>query len=119
MKREKVFCFDIDGVIATIVPDNNYEHAQPIWDTIHIINELYQSGHRIILLTARGSTTGIDWRVTTENQLRSWRVRYHSLAFGKPAADFYVDDKAVPVDQLQGTVNRLNEAESERKANHE
>ena len=45
--------------------------------------------------TARGSETGRDWTATTREQLRSWGVRHDELRFGKPAADFYVDDRAI------------------------
>ena len=46
-------------------------------------------------VSARGSTTGIDWRPTTERPMREWGVRYHVLVLGKPSADVYVDDKAI------------------------
>jgi CMP-N,N'-diacetyllegionaminic acid synthase len=114
MTRQRVFCFDIDGVIATIVPDNNYERCEPIKETIKIINELYGRGHRLVLHTARGSATGIDWSATTKKHLHSWGVKYHSLVFGKPAADYYIDDKAVPVEQLQLLISRLNKEDLER-----
>jgi len=118
MTRQRVFCFDIDGVIATIVPDNNYENCEPITETIQIINNLYGRGDRVILHTARGSATGIDWTVTTKNQLHAWGVKYHSLFFGKPAADFYVDDKAVPIEQLQETISQLIEAETKGESDN-
>ena len=48
---------------------------------------------KIIFLTARGFKTGIDWKEITTNQLNKWGVKYHNLHFGKPNADFYIDDK--------------------------
>jgi len=57
------------------------------------VNELYKQGHEIALFTARGTTTGIDWRELTESQLKQFGVSYHRLIFGKPHADLYVDDK--------------------------
>jgi hypothetical protein len=45
--------------------------------------------------TARGTVTGIDWRELTESQLDSWGVKYHSLIFGKPAYDLFIDDKNI------------------------
>ncbi|MEA2013052.1 MAG: acylneuraminate cytidylyltransferase family protein [Verrucomicrobiota bacterium] len=91
--KNYTFCFDIDGVIASITKDNNYELAYPKKGIIFCINKLFELGHHIILFTARGYVTGIDWKETTKNQLKEWNVKYHELKFGKPAADFYIDDK--------------------------
>ena len=64
------------------------------------INRLYEFGHEIILFTARGSKTAKDWKDVTETQMNKWGVKYHRLIFGKPAADFYVDDKCIHIEQL-------------------
>ncbi len=97
---KKRFVFDIDGVIAKLVPDNNYANAQPNSEMINIINQLYQMGNTIVLHTARGYVTGIDWREITERQLKSWGLCYHELHFGKPNADYYVDDKMLDMKRL-------------------
>lgn len=94
MAANLTYCFDIDGTLCTNT-DGDYEAAQPYADVIAEVNRLYAAGHTILLLTARGSTTGIDWRPNTERQLEAWGVRYHVLYLGKPTADIYVDDKAV------------------------
>jgi CMP-N-acetylneuraminic acid synthetase len=91
--RGKTWAFDIDGVIASIVSDMNYADAQPLGETIGIINRLYDAGNTIYLYTARGTMTGIDWRDVTEGQMRTWGVKYHRLFFGKPGADYYIDDR--------------------------
>lgn len=96
----KTFCFDIDGVVATIVPGNDYNLAKPIQQTIKEINRLHDEGHRIILFTARGSATDIDWKGLTIMQMESWDVKYDELRFGKPAADYYIDDKMIPLDRI-------------------
>lgn len=96
----RTFVIDIDGIIASRTRDNDYSQAGPIHPTIEAINRLHGFGHRIILLTARGSTTGLDWREVTERQLASWGVRYDELHFGKPAADYYVDDKMIPLRRM-------------------
>ncbi len=102
LRDEKLtFCFDIDGVIATIAPELRYDLASPRLDMIKIINLLYQRGHEIILFTARGSATGIDWGEVTRKQMSKWGVKHHRLLFDKPAADYYVDDKLISVEQLQ------------------
>ena len=45
-----IYCFDIDGTICTNT-DGEYGEAEPRREVIHHINELYQSGHRILLFT--------------------------------------------------------------------
>jgi spore coat polysaccharide biosynthesis protein SpsF len=92
--RLYTYCIDIDGTLCTIT-DGAYGLASPYRDVIAAVNGLYDAGHRIILLTARGSGTGIDWRIRTEEQLRLWGVQYHDLRFGKPSADIYIDDKTI------------------------
>lgn len=87
------FVIDIDGVIAQFRKDLNYEHALPNQKMIDVINDLYNKNHQIILFTARGYVTKKDWRDITEKQLGKWGVQYHELHFGKPNADFYIDDK--------------------------
>jgi len=97
----KLFVFDIDGVIATLTPANDYSLAKPLEDNIQRINRLYDAGNRIVLFTARGFVTGKDWSAVTQQQMRSWQVKHHELRFGKPAADYYVDDKMLSLHDLQ------------------
>jgi len=105
LDQKKTFCFDIDGIVATIVPGNQYDLAEPQPKNIRVINTLYEQGHKIILSTARGSVTGIDWTEATRNQLSTWGVKYHELVFGKPAADYYIDDKNLSIEQLQTLIS--------------
>ena len=95
----KVFVIDIDGVIASLIANNDYALCQPINKNIEMINALYRAGHRIVLFTARGSMTGIDWSEITRQQLTDWQVLHHDLKFGKPAADFYIDDRMILLDE--------------------
>ena len=89
-----IYCFDIDGTLCTNT-DGDYPNARPFQDVIDQLNRLSAEGHRVVLHTARGGTTGIDWREETERQLREWNVAYDSLHMGKPSADIYIDDKAI------------------------
>lgn len=91
-----IYCFDIDGTICTNT-DGDYEKAEPFPDTIEKVNLLYDEKNTIYFYTARGATTGIDWREVTENQFKKWGVKYHKLFFGKPTADLYVDDKCINI----------------------
>jgi CMP-N-acetylneuraminic acid synthetase len=97
----KTFCFDIDGVIASLTPDNDYSKARPLLYNIELINKLYNLGNTIYLNTARGFVTGIDWREITENQLKKWKVSHHKLLFGKPAADYYIDDRMISIEDIK------------------
>ena len=87
------YCFDIDGVICETL-DGDYENATPIRKNIDVIN-LLSIGHEIILFTARGSVTKLDWTELTELQMRKWDVKYNKLYMGKPHADVYIDDKGI------------------------
>jgi len=89
-----IYCFDLDGTLCT--HEKNYREAKPITERIERVNKLYSDGNTIIIDTARGKTTKIDWSQITINQLTKWRVKYHSLRVGqKLTADFYIDDKAI------------------------
>ena len=90
------YCIDIDGTICTNT-DGNYEEAIPYKERIDLINNLHSEGNKITFFTARGTTTGINWRTLTEKQLHKWGVNYDELLFGKPEADKYIDDKAEDV----------------------
>lgn len=96
----KRFVFDIDGVIAQFNKELTYDQSLPNEPMIRAINRLYEAGNEIILHTARGYVTGIDWKEITEKQLADWGLKYHELHFGKPNADYYVDDKMLPMEQV-------------------
>jgi len=97
--RPRRVVVDIDGVLAEAVADLDYARAGPIPDNVARVNALYKAGCRIILFTARGSGTGRDWSDVTREQMESWGLRYHELHFGKPAADYYIDDRLVTLPQ--------------------
>lgn len=94
------YVFDIDGTICTLT-DGDYESASPIRSRINQINNLFDSGNKIIFQTARGmgrTSNNIQESVTmfeelTKNQLVQWGVKYHQLFLGKPSGDLYIDDK--------------------------
>ncbi len=60
------------------------------------VREQYQNGHTIIIHTAR------PWDVAglTAAKLTEWGVPYHGLRMEKGSADVYVDDKAVPPEDV-------------------
>jgi len=94
------YVFDIDGTICSLT-NGNYGFAIPYMERIERVNQLYDAGHTIIFHTARGMgrANGDQQEAInllydfTEQQLRSWEVKFHRLFLGKPAGDVYVDDK--------------------------
>jgi CMP-N-acetylneuraminic acid synthetase len=94
----RTFVVDLDGVVASLVPGNDYARATPLRANVERVNALHGRGHRVVLFTARGGTTGIDWSEVTRRQLEEWGVRYHELRFGKPAGDYYIDDRSVSLE---------------------
>lgn len=98
------YCFDIDGTIC-ITPNNengkpDYYNSFPIPYMIDRINQLYDDGNYIILMTARGRGSGVDRSELTLRQLSDWGIKYHELEpmFHKPNADIFIDDKAINVE---------------------
>ncbi len=89
--------FDLDGTLCTNT-FGEYGGAVPHGWAIERLNALADAGYRIVILTARGSATGIDWERHTHEQLTRWGVRYDELRLGKPSGDVYVDDRAVHSD---------------------
>jgi hypothetical protein len=88
------YLFDLDNTLCT--HETDYNDAKPHKDRIEKVNKLYDDGHDIIIDTARGYKTGINWRELTEKQLKDWGVKYHMLRTGvKIYADFYIDDRGI------------------------
>jgi glycerol-3-phosphate cytidylyltransferase len=97
------YCFDIDGTLCE-TPNNklgkpDYENSTPIPFMVEQVNRLYDEGHYIIMQTARGKGSGIDWTELTKKQLNDWGYCYHELfpMFCKPTADLFIDDKGINV----------------------
>lgn len=99
-KHMKTYVVDIDGTICNNT-FGKYENAFPFRSRIDYLNKLYDEGHTIIYLTARGMGRHKNSRVLahkdfydlTYNQLKEWGCKFHELHLGKPAGDYYIDDK--------------------------
>jgi hypothetical protein len=98
----KIYCFDIDGVICDTI-GNSYNTSKPNKKAIKKINEVFASGHKVIIFTARfmgrsneniflAKKKGYQF---TYKQLKKWKVKFHKLIFGKPTFDYLIDDKSV------------------------
>lgn len=99
-----IYVFDIDGTICQNrceLNGDDYAQSKPFYDRIEKNNSLFDAGHTIIYLTARGMGRTNNNVVEsyklfydfTKKQLDDWGVKYHDLFLGKPSADVYVDDK--------------------------
>jgi hypothetical protein len=93
----KKIIIDIDNTVCKTI-DSDYKNSEPIFHRIEFINSLYNEGNHITYWTARGATTGIDWKDLTIQQLHNWGCLYNDVMFGKPAYDIWVDDKAINLD---------------------
>ena len=104
-----IYCIDIDGTLTDPHKGTPWT-AVPRYDRIAKVNQLYDEGATIYLMTARGFIRGSSMhddillaqkeadnycRERTEAQLTKWGVKYHKLYFGKPRAVTYVDDRAM------------------------
>jgi dTDP-glucose 4,6-dehydratase len=112
----RTFAFDLDGVIATLVPDNDYRKAVAYPPAVSLVNRLHDAGNHIVIYTARGSQTGIDWTQVTRDQLERWGVLHHELRFGKPAADYYVDDRLISLPTLQSWMDSCGRSHRSKSA---
>ena len=95
------YIIDIDGTICkeVIIPDSggkkDYKNHIPYQDRISKVNALYDAGHTIKYMTARGITSGIDYYKLTNDQLIGWGAKFHELSVGeKEHYDIWIDDKA-------------------------
>ena len=104
----KIYCFDLDDTIC--FPNHEYKdtykkyiQAKPNYQMIEKINKLYVDGNKILIFTARRMLTHDgdlekikeDVEEITISWLSKYSVNYNELIFGKPYADFYVDDKGI------------------------
>lgn len=98
------FCFDLDNTLVTYprIP-NDYTSVLPIDTNIRFLKYLKNFGHTIIIHTARrmkthqrnqGALLADIGKITFET-LDKFEIPYDEIYFGKPDADFYIDDHAV------------------------
>ena len=102
MVELKTYIVDIDNTICTQTY-GDYSLAEPFYDRIAKVNQLYEQGHTIIYFTARGMGRGKNSvRIAydacfdeTYHQLKNWGCKFTNLMLGKPFGDYYIDDKAI------------------------
>lgn len=121
------FCFDIDNTLVTFPKTSgDYSTVEPISKTINFCNFLYDQGHTIILHTARRMKTHrgnvgsviADISKITIDTLEKFGIKYNELYFGKPYADFYIDDLSInPFSDLEKETGFYNIHPETRKHN--
>ena len=109
----EIYCFDLDNTLC-VTKSKGYINAQPIFERIKIVNDLYDKGHCIKIYTARGTTEFkgnlalvLDkYYELSKNQLNYWGLKYHELILGKPPYDLFIDDKAIHSDSYFKPLNQ-------------
>ncbi len=102
----KTYCFDLDGTLCS--QEKNYIDAVPFPKAVEEVNRLYSLGNKIIIFTARGASSGIDWTEVTKDQLSRWTIKYHELIMNKkPSFDIVIDDKAIRADEWLNQASKL------------
>jgi capsule biosynthesis phosphatase len=102
-------CFDLDGTLCTIRKEAEcYSEVKVREEIKRFLLQRKAEGHYIIIYTARGMNT-FDGNVGKINAklvpltlkwLENNKIPYDEIYFGKPSADWYIDDKAINVDNL-------------------
>mgnify|MGYP003154862838 FL=1 len=91
---------DIDGTICH-TENSDYENSTPRYNQIMKINKLYDEGNEIVYWTARGGTTGIDWKQFTKQQIDNWGCKYTRIeTLKKPAYDLFICDKSKRIEEI-------------------
>ena len=104
MIESKRICFDLDNTLVTFptIP-NDYTTVKPIIKNIELLRYLKNFNNTIIIYTARRMKThngnigkiNSDIGKITFDTLEKFNIQYDEIYFGKPYADFYIDDLAV------------------------
>ena len=92
---------DIDETICFYTGKRRYELAEPNYDNIKKINNLYDNGHDITYWTARGCRSQTDCTELTLKQLKDWNCKYHKLICNeKPDYDLLICDKTKRIEEV-------------------
>jgi capsule biosynthesis phosphatase len=109
--KSQRYCFDLDNTLVTYPKKaGDYSTVEPITNTINYLKYLKKIGHTIIIYTARRMNThhGNIGRVVADvgqvtlETLRKFDIPFDEIYFGKPFADYYIDDMAIsPFDDIE------------------
>jgi len=102
--KSKRYCFDLDNTLVSFPKIyGDYTTVEPITNNINFVRYLKKLGHIIIIYTARRMKTHChnqgkvlaDIGKITFDTLSKFNIPYDEIYFGKPYADFYIDDLAI------------------------
>ena len=102
--KNKRICFDLDNTLVSFPTiRNDYTSVKPITKNINFLKYLKRFGNTIIIYTARRMKThngnigkiNSDIGKVTFETLDKFDIPYDEIYFGKPHADFYIDDLAL------------------------
>lgn len=97
---KKRICFELDDTLVHLSDKKDYNRVCPIYKNIDYLKFLHNMGHTIIIYTSRGmkkygNSEGLAIKniaqITFET-LEKYNIPYHEIYFGKPDADFYIDN---------------------------
>jgi capsule biosynthesis phosphatase len=103
MKKLRI-CIDLDGTICEIKKEGeSYAHVLPKEGVVEKLRMLKDSGHTLIIHTARGMGTSQANEGTmmknigliTLQWLSRWEIPYDEIYFGKPNAHIMIDDRSL------------------------
>lgn len=104
MIKKYRYCFDFDNTLVTFPQiKGDYTTVKPIQKNINYLKYLKKLGNTIIIYTARRMKThnGNNGKLLkdigklTFDTLDKFNIPYDEIYFGKPYADYYIDDLAI------------------------
>jgi capsule biosynthesis phosphatase len=104
MLPSKRYCFDLDNTLVSFPKiDKDYTSVEPIHENIKMVRYLKKLGHTIIIYSARRMKTHkgnvgkiiADVGKITLDTLEKFEIPYDEIYFGKPEAEYYIDDLAI------------------------
>jgi tRNA A-37 threonylcarbamoyl transferase component Bud32 len=98
-----IIVVDFDGTLA-IGDTSDLENMTPNSSIVKLVNDLYNDGNVINIVTARGSKSCSSIEEKEKkyfnkitNWLKKYNINYNSISFNKEYGDIYLDDKCFNV----------------------
>jgi capsule biosynthesis phosphatase len=120
-------CFDLDNTLVTFPKKtNDYTSVEPINKNINFLKYLKKMGNTIIIYTARRmkTTNGNIGKVMSDigkitfDTLSKFDIPFDEIYFGKPHADYYIDDLAINCyDNMEKLLGFYNDTINTREYN--
>ena len=99
-----IIAIDLDGTICSEQKTFERSLAKPLPGVREGIEKLIESGHEIVIYTAR---TWSEFKMT-----KAWlddnNIQFHGLQMGKPVFDLWIDDRAMQFDCWKSIPHKVN-----------